>query len=149
MIMVIAIGSDHGGYECKEHVVSFLNSKGYKVIDVGTFSKDSCNYPDYAFKVANNVASGVADKGILICTSGEGVTIAANKVKGIRCGIGYNDDVSHLIVEHNHANIIAFGAAFMELKDITRRIEIFLNAKEEGGRHDIRVKLIADFEQNQ
>lgn len=144
--MKISLASDHGGFECKEKVKDYLLSKGYEVIDCGTDSLDSCNYPEFAFKASELVKVKKVDKGILICTSGEGVAIAANKVKGVRCGIGYNDEVSRLVVEHNHCNMIAFGAKYMELKDILNRIDIFLNAKEADGRHQIRVDEIIDYE---
>ncbi len=147
--MVIAFGCDHGGIVVKESILKMLKEDGYEVIDCGTFSEESCHYPEFAFAASQAVREGKADKGILVCSSGEGVCMCANKVKGIRCGIGYNDDVSHLIVEHNHANMIAFGAKFMKEEDILRRIRIFLNAKEEHGRHDIRVGMIEDFEEKQ
>lgn len=140
--MKLSIGCDHGGYEAKELVKEYLENKGYEVIDCGTFSTESCDYPVFAKKAAEIVASGEAEKGILICSSGEGVCICANKVRGIRCGIGYNDEVSHLLVEHNHANMIAFGAKFMAIKDIIHRIDIFLNSKPLGDRHQRRVDLI-------
>lgn len=140
--MKLSLGCDHGGFEAKEKVKAYLESKGYEVVDVGTYSLDSCDYPIFAKKAATLVANNEVDKGILICSSGEGVCICANKVKGIRCGIGYNDDVSHLLVEHNHANMIAFGAKFMDLDDILRRIDIFLEAKPLGDRHQRRVDLI-------
>lgn len=144
--MKLAFGCDHGGFPYKEAILNHLKEKGYEVLDFGTFSLDSCHYPEYAFKAAEAVAEKKADKGILVCSSGEGVCMCANKVKGIRAGIGYNDIVSQLIVEHNHANIICFGAKYMELKDVLRRIDIFLEAKPANGRHDIRVGMIEDYE---
>lgn len=140
--MKLSIGCDHGGYEAKEIVKSYLEKKDHEVIDCGTFSTESCDYPIFAKKAAELVANGEAEKGILICSSGEGVCICANKVRGIRCGIGYNDDVSHLLVEHNHANIIAFGAKFMDINDILHRIDIFLSSEPLGDRHQRRVDLI-------
>lgn len=144
--MVIAFGCDHGGIVVKDSILKMLKESGYDVIDCGTFSAESCHYPEFAFAASEAVREGKAEKGILVCSSGEGVCMCANKVKGIRCGIGYNDDVSHLIVEHNHANMIAFGAKFMKEEDILRRIRIFLDAKEEHGRHDIRVGMIENYE---
>lgn len=144
--MIIVIGSDHGGYEVKENLKKYLLEKGYDIIDVGTNSLDSCNYAEFAIKAANKVSGKEANCGILICTSGEGVCIAANKVKGIRCGIGYNDDVSRLLKEHNDANMIAFGAHYQTFFEITKRVEIFLNAKFLGGRHLNRVNYIENFE---
>ena len=142
----IAIGSDHGGVDQKDEVVKYLKSKGYEVVDVGTNSHDSCHYPIFGAEVAKLVAKKDCDFGIVICTSGEGICIAANKVKGIRCGIGYNDEVSRLMRQHNDANVIAFGAKFMETKDVIRRIEIFLSTEFEGGRHQTRVDMISELE---
>ena len=144
--MKLAFGCDHGGFEAKEFVIRILKNEGFDIIDCGTDSIKSCDYPEFAFKAAELVQKGEADKGILICSSGEGVSIAANKVKGIRCGIGYNDDVAHLIVEHNHCNMIAFGAKFMTNEEIYRRIKIFVKAQPEGDRHDRRVGLIDAYE---
>ncbi len=144
--MKIAFACDHGGFIAKEEVVNHLKEKGYEVLDFGTYSLDSCHYPEFAFAASKAVASKKADKGILICSSGEGVAMCANKVPGIRCGIGYNDEVSHLTVEHNHANMIAFGAKFMDIKDIIRRIDIFLDSKPMGDRHDIRVAMMDEFD---
>lgn len=123
-----------------------MEEKGYEVIDCGTFSKESCNYPTYALNTAEKVKNKEADKGILICNSGEGVAISANKVKGIRCGIGYNNDVAHLVVEHNNCNMIAFGAHFFSVEQIMEMVDIFLSSKFEGGRHEIRVNIISDYE---
>ena len=144
--MRIAIGSDHGGYDQKQEVIKYLKSKGYEVKDCGTDSKDSCHYPVYGAAVARSVASKESDFGIVICTSGEGIAIAAHKIKGVRCGIGYNDEVSKLMRQHNNANVISFGAKFMETKDVIHRIDLFLNTEFEGGRHQTRVDLISDLE---
>ena len=105
--MKISIASDHGGFKYKEEIKKHLISKGYQVIDEGTNSLDSCNYAEFALKAAEDVANKRADFGVLVCSSGEGVAIAANKVKGVRCGIGYNDTVSKLLRGHNDANMIA------------------------------------------
>ena len=142
----IAIGSDHGGVDQKDEVVKALKAKGYDVVDVGTYSHDSCHYPIFGAEVGRRVASGDCQFGIVICTSGEGICMAANKIKGIRCGIAYNDEVAKLMRQHNDANVIAFGAKFMETKDVIHRIEIFLSTDFEGGRHQTRVDLIKDLE---
>ena len=144
--MVIAIGSDHAGFEYKEAIKKYLLSKNYEVKDVGTDSKESTHYPYFGIKVGELVRDKVADFGIVICFTGEGITIAANKVKGIRAGIGYNDDVARLLREHNNANVIGFGAGQMELDDVLRRIDIFLNTPFSGGRHETRVQIITDYE---
>ena len=145
-MLKIAIGSDHGGLELKEEVFKYLKSKKYEVIDVGTNSHESCHYPIYGAAVANLVASRECDFGIVICTSGEGICMAANKVKGVRCGIAYNDEVAKLMRQHNDANVIAFGQKFMETNDVLKRIDIFLNTEFEGGRHQTRVDMISELE---
>ena len=140
--MKISIGCDHGGYQQKLAVIKYLKEEGYEVIDVGTNSEESCHYPTYGEAAARLVASHECDFGIVICTSGEGIMMAANKVQGIRCGLGYNDDVARLMRQHNDANMIAFGAKFMSNEEVINRIKIFLNTKFEGGRHALRVDLI-------
>lgn len=144
--MKIAIGSDHGGLEYKNAIKEHLKTKGYTVIDVGTNSKDSCHYPIFGAEVAKKVSSKECDYGVVVCTSGEGISIAANKIKGVRCGIAYNDDVARLMRQHNNANVISFGQAFMSLEDVLKRVDIFLNTEFEGGRHQTRVDLISDLE---
>ncbi len=145
-MMKVAIGSDHGGYLYKEAIKEHLLGQGCNVIDVGTYSLESCHYPVFAAEVAKKVASEEAEFGIVVCTSGEGVMITANKVKGVRCGMGYNDEVSRLMREHNNANVISFGQKFMALEDVIRRVDIFLSTPFAGGRHQIRVDLISDLE---
>lgn len=140
--MKISIGSDHAGYAYKEEIKKYLSKKGFEMIDVGTNSTDSCDYPDFGKEAAKKVASGEATYGIVVCSSGEGISIAANKIKGVRCGLAYNDDVARLIRQHNDANMIAFGASFMSLEDVLKRIDIFLTTPFEGGRHERRVNKI-------
>ena len=140
--MRIALASDHAGYQYKQEIKAFLKNKGIQVVDVGTNSIESCDYPIFAHAAAEKVANGDADYGILVCSSGEGLAIAANKTKGIRAGIAYNDEVARLMRQHNNANMIAFGATFMKLPDVLKRIEIFLKTPFEGGRHERRVNEI-------
>lgn len=140
--MKLSIGSDHAGFKYKEEVKKYLESKGHTVFDVGTNSLDSCDYPIFGRAAAQKVADKEVDFGILICSSGEGIMMSANKIKGVRCGIAYNDDVARLIRQHNNANMIAFGASFMALEDVIRRIDIFLQTEFEGGRHERRVNEI-------
>ena len=144
--MKIAIGSDHGGFALKEDLKQYLLDSGYEVEDVGTYSLDSCHYPEFAFKCANLVSNGDCRFGVIVCTTGEGVVMAANKVKGIRAGLAYNIDVSRLMREHNDANIITFGAKFTTLKQAIARTEAFLKAEFQGGRHAERVRMITDLE---
>ena len=138
----IALACDHGGFLLKEDVKTYLESKGYQVIDFGTNSTESCNYPEFAKKAAEFVAEHEGSKGIVICTTGEGVMMTANKVKGIRCGLVYNDDVASLIVRHNKANMMSMGAKYTTKEQAQRYIDIFLSSEFEGGRHQIRVDMI-------
>lgn len=123
----IAIGCDHGGYDYKEAIKAHLAACGYDVIDVGCFSKASVDYPLFARDAAKKVASGEAGLGVLVCTSGEGISMAANKIEGIRCGIGYDDMATAKTREHNNANMIAFGQKYMKLEDVLRRVDLFLS----------------------
>ena len=141
----ISIGSDHGGFAYKEAIKKHLEGK-YEIVDVGTFSEDSCHYPQFGIAAAKLVGEGKCDFGIVVCTSGEGIMISANKIKGVRCAMGYNDEVSALSRQHNNANMIAFGQKFMALEDVLRRVDIFLNTEFEGGRHATRVQMISDVE---
>lgn len=145
--MKIVLGSDHAGFQLKEAIKNYLLTKNLDVLDVGTNSLERADYPIYGAKAARAITNGDADIGILCCGSAEGISIAANKIKGIRCGIGYNDEVSHLIREHNNANMIAFAGRFMEVSDVLRRVDLFLNASFLGERHAIRVKQIEDLEE--
>lgn len=140
--MKLSIGSDHAGYKYKEEIKKYLEAKGHQVKDCGTNSLDSCDYPIFGRAAAEAVAKGEVDFGIVVCSSGEGIMMTANKVKGVRCGLAYNDDVARLIRQHNNANMIGFGANFMSLEDVLRRIDIFLATPFEGGRHERRVNEI-------
>lgn len=140
--MKIAIGSDHGGFDYKTRLIKHLSSLGHEVLDLGTHDDQSCHYPIFGKETALKVSNKEADYGVVICTSGEGIMMAANKVSGVRCGLGYNDEVSKLMRQHNNANMIAFGQAFMKYEDVERRVDIFLNTPFEGGRHQTRVELI-------
>jgi ribose 5-phosphate isomerase B len=140
--MKLSIGSDHAGYNYKQEIIKYLEGKGHTVIDCGTNSLESCDYPIFGRAAAEKVANKEVDFGILVCSSGEGIMMTANKVKGVRAGLAYNDDVARLIRQHNNANMIAFGANFMKLEDVLRRIDIFLSTDFEGGRHERRVNEI-------
>lgn len=144
--MKIAVGSDHGGLEYKNQIAKHLKELGHEVIDVGTYSLDSCHYPLFGAEVARKVSSGECKFGVVVCTSGEGIAMAANKIKGVRCGIAYNDEVARLMRQHNDANVIAFGQKFMVLEDVLRRVDIFLATEFEGGRHQTRVDIISELE---
>ncbi len=144
--MKFSIGCDHGGYEYKEQVIKYLKDKGHEVVDCGTYSLDSCHYPEFAIKTAEKVKNGEVDRGIVICRSGEGVSIAANKVKGVRCGIGYNTTVARLMREHNDANMIAFGADYFTIQEVEAMLDEFIKAEFAKGKHEIRVNMIKDYE---
>ncbi|PIU84153.1 MAG: ribose 5-phosphate isomerase B [Elusimicrobia bacterium CG06_land_8_20_14_3_00_38_11] len=145
--MKIAIGSDHRGFRYKKGLITYL-SKKYNVKDFGTFSEESCDYPDYAYKVAKAVASKKFERGILICGSGNGICIAANKVKGIRAAIGYSEKAAEFSVRHNNANIICFSEDF-PLATVKKAVKKFLSAKFEGGRHLRRIQKIKKIEEEE
>ena len=145
--MKIAIGSDRRGFETKTKLIDYLQTKGIDIIDEGPFDdKFPVDYPIYGEKVGKAVVSKEADYGIVICATGIGIMIAANKVKGVRCGMAYTDEVAKLMREHNDANVIAFGQSQMKYEDIERRLDIFLNTKFLEGYHITRVKQISDIE---
>ncbi|MCQ2742867.1 MAG: RpiB/LacA/LacB family sugar-phosphate isomerase [Bacilli bacterium] len=137
--MKISLACDHGGFEYKEAIANHLKEKGYEVIDCGTNGKDSVDYPVFGEKAARLVSEGKADFGIVVCTSGIGISVAANKVPGVICGVGYDDVVAEKIREHNNANMISFGQAYMTLEDVLKRVDIFLSTPFAGGRHQRRV----------
>lgn len=144
--MKVALGCDHAGYPLKAEIAKYLQEKGVEVLDLGTNSLDSVDYPFYGAAVGKAVASKEVDFGIVCCGSGEGIMISCNKIPGVRAGIGYNDEVSKLLRQHNDANVIAFGARFMEVEDVLRRVDLFLTTPFEGGRHQKRVDQILDLE---
>lgn len=136
----VSLASDHGGFVYKEAIKKHLLDRGFHVLDEGTHDTKSCDYPDFAFLAAKDVAEGRSERGILVCTSGEGIMMAANKVPSIRCGVGYDDVVTAKCVEHNDANMISFGEAYMSLEDVLRRVDIFLAEKPSSSpRHQRRV----------
>lgn len=147
-IMKIAIGSDHGGFVLKEAVIETIKSLGYDFIDYGAYNEDSCDYPDYALKVALDVKSGDADKGILLCGTGIGMCIAANKVKGIRCGHVTDVFSAKATAEHNNANIISIGGRITSSQTAKEIVKAFLTTEFAGGRHQRRVDKITQIENN-
>lgn len=144
--MKFSVGCDHGGYDYKMEIIRYLESIGHQVVDCGTFSKDSCHYPEYAIKTAEMVKDGKVDRGIVVCRSGEGVTIAANKVKGVRCALAYNETVARLSREHNDANMIAFGADYFSIDEVKKMLDQFIKAEFAKGNHELRVNLIKNYE---
>ncbi len=142
MSLKIAIGGDHAGYSYKKDLILFLQSKGYEVKDFGTFGETSVDYPDFAHPVALAVEKQEFDFGVLLCGTGNGVNITANKHQGIRSGLVWNTEVAALIRQHNNANIIALPARFISLDQAKECVEIFLKTPFEGGRHQGRVHKI-------
>ena len=140
--MKISLGCDHGGYALKEHIRAYLESKGHEVVDCGTYSTDSCDYPIFGEAAARKVQSGECERGIVICTTGIGISIAANKVKGIRCALCSDSLSAEMTRRHNDANIIAMGAGIVGPNLARRMVEVFLNTEFEGGRHARRVALL-------
>lgn len=147
--MKVAIGNDRKGMDYKKRISDYLLKQGIDVINFGSDEDVPTDYPIYAFKVANCVANGDAEFGILICSSGIGMSIAANKVKGIRCGIAYNKTVAQKMREHNNANIIALGQDYIEFKEAIECVETFLSTNFLGMHHSGRIKQICAIENEQ
>lgn len=139
MSQTVSIGTDHGGIEIRRHLIAFLQKGGYQVIDHGVDSTDSVDYPDYAKLVGGDVAAGKADLGVLICRTGVGMSIAANKIAGVRAALVHNEEDARLSREHNNANVICFGASHEDAPTAQKFLDIFLHAQFEGGRHARRV----------
>lgn len=140
--MRIAIASDHAGFEMKEIIAEFLKEKSIDVIDLGTKSAESVHYPTFADKMAAHILSQKADLGILVCGTGIGISIRANRHKGIRAAVLYSDEVAEMAKKHNNANVMVFGGRTMTKEDILRRIDLFLNTDFEGGRHQERIDML-------
>ncbi len=146
--MKIAVGSDHAGYELKEAIKNDLTKKGYTVKDFGTYSSESVDYPDYGIQASEAVASGEYQCAIVICGSGIGISIAANKVKGIRAALVCDIERAKLARMHNNANVLALGARFTPFDTAREVVDIFLNTPFEGQRHEKRVEKIDSYEKN-
>lgn len=144
--MKIAIGSDHVGIELKPIIIDYLKELGHEVEDFGTYSSERTDYPIYGKKVAEEVVSGNFDCGILICGTGVGISIAANKVKGIRAVVCSEPYSAKLSKEHNNTNILAFGSRVVGSELAKMIVKEWLDAKFEGGRHENRVKMISQIE---
>lgn len=142
--MIIALASDHGGYELKEKVKKHLAEKysNIEIKDLGTNSDESVDYPVYGRACGEAVRSGIADSGIVFCGTGIGISIAANKVKGIRCGLCTSVEMAHLTKQHNNANILALGGRTTEAKLACEIVDEWLNTEFEGGRHRRRVDML-------
>jgi len=147
--MKISLGSDHAGFEYKQAIAEMLRTQGHEVIDCGTHSAESTDYPLWCIPAAEKVANGEADKGIVFGGSGNGEAIAANKVKGIRCAIAWSDDTARLGSEHNNANVLSIGERMVSLEAAKRLVGIWLSTPFEGGRHLKRIEELARYESGQ
>lgn len=136
----IIVGSDHGGFKLKQTVKKLLKEKELEVSDAGTDSENSCDYPDFAYKAAGRLAAGEFDAGILICKSGIGMSIAANRVPGIRAALCYNHEAAVLARAHNDANVLVLGSRFVDDAEAAKILQAFLITEFEGGRHTKRVE---------
>ncbi|MGI8669460.1 MAG: ribose 5-phosphate isomerase B [Aridibacter sp.] len=146
MTKKIAIGADHAGFEEKEKVKKVLDELGVEYEDVGTFSTDSVDYPDFAEKVGEKIESGESEQGILVCGSGIGVAMAANKMHGVRAAQAWNEETARLSREHNNANVLTIGARVIPETEIPKIVKAWLDAKFEGGRHAGRVEKMMNLE---
>lgn len=144
--MKIAIGNDHAAVALKNEIMNYVQELGHEVVNFGTDTNESCHYPEYGEKVAKAVVSGEFDCGILICGTGVGISIAANKVKGIRAAVCSEPITAKLVKEHNNANIIAFGERIVGVETAKAIVKAYLDAEFMGGRHALRVDMIADIE---
>lgn len=145
----LAIGNDHTAIGMKNEIMAYLLEKGYEIINVGTDSTESFNYPISGYKVARLVADGEVDGGILICGTGVGISLAANKVKGIRCVTCSEPYSARLSRQHNNSNIVAFGARVIGVETAKDIVDNWLGAEYEGGRHQARVDMLAEIEETQ
>lgn len=145
----IALGADHAGYGFKSQLMQDLTSQGHLVVDCGAHSEEASDYPDYAFRVAKAVASGRCDRGILVCGSGIGMAIAANKVPGIRAASPWSIKTAKLSAQHNWANVLSLPARFAKEATLRKMVEAWLKTPFEKGRHERRVKKILEIEAKQ
>ncbi len=136
----LAIGADHAGFPYKQPLIEWLREKGYEVTDYGTYSDQSTDYADFAHPVASAVENGEFDKGVLLCGSGQGVCMTANKHQGIRAALIWDSSLSALARQHNDANIICFPVRFISLETAIESLDIFLHTDFEGGRHETRIR---------
>lgn len=144
--MKIALGSDHGGFELKNEIIKHLKEKGHEIKDFGPMTNDSCDYPDYALPVAEAVANKEFEIGILVCGTGIGISISANKVPGVRAALCSDTFSAHSCREHNNANILALGQRVVGLGLALDIVDTFLSAEFQGGRHQNRIDKISNIE---
>ncbi|MGD9589272.1 MAG: ribose 5-phosphate isomerase B [Pyrinomonadaceae bacterium] len=146
MVKRIALAADHAGFEEKEKVKSLLSQLGIEFDDMGPATSDSVDYPDFASKVGHAVAEGKAEQGLLLCGSGTGMAIAANKIKGVRAAVAWSPDIARLAREHNDANVLALPARFLDDEQAKEILRAWFAADFEGGRHQRRVEKIVEIE---
>jgi ribose 5-phosphate isomerase B len=146
--MRIALASDHAGYAEKERLKALLSDLGVEFEDLGTASEESVDYPDYARKVAEQVADGRVEQGLLVCGSGTGMAMTANKVPGVRAAVAWSEETARLARQHNDANVLAIGARTTPPADIPRIVRAWFSTDFEGGRHAARVEKISDVERS-
>ena len=144
---MIAISCDHGGFEIKNAVIEYMKQKGIEYTDYGCYSTDSVDYPVFAYKTACAVASGEAELGVICCGTGIGVSMAANKVKGIRAAVCSDEFCAEMTRRHNNANVLCMGGRVIDSEKAVKLADIFLNTPFEGGRHAKRVRMITDIEE--
>ena len=144
---MISIACDHGAIALKNHLKSYLENKGYQVKDFGTHTADSCDYPDFAAPAARAVASGECEKGIVLCTTGIGVSMVANKVRGVRCALCHETHSAEMTRRHNDANVLAIGAGVTGVNLAERIVDVFLTTEFEGGRHQRRIDKVMAVEE--
>lgn len=142
----IALAADHAGFEEKEKLKATLNEIGVEFEDMGTYSADSVDYPDYARKVAEAVSRGEYEQGLLVCGSGTGMAITANKVRGVRAAVAWNEDIARLARQHNNANVLSLAARYTTDEEIKKIVKAWFEADFEGGRHERRVEKISEVE---
>lgn len=140
---ILGIASDHGGYEMKQFLIEKLNKSGYQIKDFGTSSEASVDYPDFIHPIAQEINSGELDRGIILCGSGNGAQITANKYPQVRAALGWSEEQAKLSREHNDANILSLPGRFVTFDLAWKMVQIFLNTEFEGGRHALRVNKIA------
>jgi len=145
--MKIAVGTDHAGYEYKERIKKHLIEKGHEVTDFGTYSTKACDYPDFIYPAARAVGQGECDRAIVMGGSGNGETIVANKVRGVRCAVVWNEELARLSRAHNDANVISIGARMVSLELALKMIDIWLATPFDGGRHAQRIQKITELDQ--
>lgn len=140
--MKISLASDHGGLQLKNKIKQHLEALGHQTLDFGTNTPDSCDYPDYARPAALAVSNGLAERGVVVCTTGIGVSMVANKVKGVRCALCLNADMAEMTRHHNDANVLALGQKYLDEQTALQIVDAFVNTPFDGGRHMARVNKI-------